>query len=196
MKTHYETLGVSKDATREEIKAAFRRLSMETHPDVARVNANAEKFKQISEANAILSNEKARKRYDFELEEATRFGFSRGQNENRGGGGGGGSGFGSHAGRNARPMTSSVAMHILDGVYKPRNLFFGVTLGFAAVALIKSCLAEPEDQSKRTGKKNLVEAWKHPVTGEWRQPAPWDVTYRKLQPTLQLVPRENVRESR
>mmetsp|Transcript_39439 Transcript_39439/g.118420 ORF Transcript_39439/g.118420 Transcript_39439/m.118420 type:complete len:95 (+) Transcript_39439:764-1048(+) len=93
-------------------------------------------------------------------------------------------------------MTSSVAMHILDGVYKPRNLLVGVTLGFAAVAFVKSCFAEEDDQSKRTGMKNLVEAWKHPVTGEWQQPAPWDATYRKLQPALHLVPRESVRGSK
>jgi len=62
MKTHYETLDVPKDASHEEIKTAFRKLSMQTHPDVAKDAANAEKFKQISEANAVLSNEKSRRR--------------------------------------------------------------------------------------------------------------------------------------
>eukprot|EP00568_Trieres_chinensis_P002771 CAMPEP_0183307986 /NCGR_PEP_ID=MMETSP0160_2-20130417/19678_1 /TAXON_ID=2839 ORGANISM="Odontella Sinensis, Strain Grunow 1884" /NCGR_SAMPLE_ID=MMETSP0160_2 /ASSEMBLY_ACC=CAM_ASM_000250 /LENGTH=70 /DNA_ID=CAMNT_0025471719 /DNA_START=202 /DNA_END=410 /DNA_ORIENTATION=- len=69
MKTHYETLGVPKTATKDEIKKAFRRLSMETHPDVAKSEANAEKFKQISEAHNVLSSDRERRRYDFDLEQ-------------------------------------------------------------------------------------------------------------------------------
>jgi curved DNA-binding protein CbpA len=57
MKTHYNTLGVPKNASKKEIKAAFCKLSLETHPDVTAGAANVEHFKQISEAHWILSNE-------------------------------------------------------------------------------------------------------------------------------------------
>jgi molecular chaperone DnaJ len=67
MKTYYNTLGVSKNASKKEIKAAFCKLSMETHPGVAAVAANVEHFKQFSEAHCILSNENEQQTYDAEM---------------------------------------------------------------------------------------------------------------------------------
>lgn len=197
MKSHYETLGLAKDASKDEIKKAFRKLSMETHPDVAKGSANAERFKQISEAHAVLSNDKKRRIYDSELQDW--FGRRRRTPPgSSGGGGGGGAGFayGPH-GNTGRPSSSYTFFHhMLDGIYKPRNLVLGITLGFASVAFVKSIFAdEDKDRLKRTGRRNLVEAWKNPATGLWETPAPWDATYRRLNPTLQLVPREQVRES-
>ncbi|MDN5569666.1 MAG: molecular chaperone DnaJ [Propionibacteriaceae bacterium] len=64
-KDYYKILGVSKDAKPEEIKKAFRKLARENHPDANPGNANAErKFKEISEANSVLSDAKKRKEYD------------------------------------------------------------------------------------------------------------------------------------
>lgn len=62
---YYATLGVSKDATQADIKKAFRRLARENHPDVNKGDAAAEKrFKEISEANEVLSDPEKRKAYD------------------------------------------------------------------------------------------------------------------------------------
>jgi curved DNA-binding protein len=62
---YYETLGVSKTATDEEIRSAFRKLARKYHPDVAKdKKAAEEKFKQINEAYEVLSDPEKRKKYD------------------------------------------------------------------------------------------------------------------------------------
>src|SRR4051812_20307377 len=62
---YYETLGVSKTATEDEIKSAFRKLARKHHPDVAKDKKSAEeKFKQINEAYEVLSDPEKRKKYD------------------------------------------------------------------------------------------------------------------------------------
>ena len=63
---YYETLGVSKGASQDEIKSAFRKLAKKHHPDLNKDNeekAEAE-FKKVQEAYAVLSDEKKRKQYD------------------------------------------------------------------------------------------------------------------------------------
>ena len=62
---YYKILGVSKNASDEEIKKAYRKLAMKYHPDHTKGNKTAEeKFKKISEAYAVLSDKKKRSQYD------------------------------------------------------------------------------------------------------------------------------------
>ena len=87
-KCYYEILGVSKTASGVEIKRSYRKLAMKYHPDRNSDNKDAEvKFKEISEAYEILSDEQKRSRYD-------QFGHA-GVNQQAGGGA---SGFGGGAG--------------------------------------------------------------------------------------------------
>ena len=61
---YYETLGVPKGASQGEIKDAFRKLARQYHPDVSKEADAEEKFKQINEAYAVLSDEEKRAAYD------------------------------------------------------------------------------------------------------------------------------------
>lgn len=64
-KDYYATLGVSRDASADEIKKAFRKLARLYHPDTAKDKKTAEaRFKEINEANEVLSDPEKRKKYD------------------------------------------------------------------------------------------------------------------------------------
>src|ERR1044071_8303260 len=64
-KDYYKTLGVSRDASADDIKKAFRKLARQYHPDVAKDKKTAEaKFKEINEAHEVLSDPEKRRRYD------------------------------------------------------------------------------------------------------------------------------------
>jgi len=74
---YYETLGVSRDASKDELKSAYRKLAMQHHPDKNPGDKEAEdKFKQISEAYNVLSDDQKRQQYDR---------FGRVENTNGGG---------------------------------------------------------------------------------------------------------------
>jgi len=84
-KDYYNILGVNKNASQDEIKAAFRKKAHEHHPDKG---GDAEKFKELNEAHQVLGNPEKRQQYD-------RFGsaYQNGQAGGPGGFGGGFSGF-------------------------------------------------------------------------------------------------------
>jgi molecular chaperone DnaJ len=90
-KDFYKVLGVSKDASAEEIKKSYRKLARQNHPDANRGDAKAEeRFKEVSEAYSVLSDPAKRKEYD---EARSLFGgaggfrFPGGQGGGQGGGG-------------------------------------------------------------------------------------------------------------
>ena len=68
-KDYYEILGVSRNATQEEIKEAYRKLALKYHPDVNKSKEAEEKFKEITEAYAVLSDPEKRRQYDMYGEE-------------------------------------------------------------------------------------------------------------------------------
>jgi molecular chaperone DnaJ len=65
---YYEVLGVPKDASKDQIKVAYRKLALQYHPDRNKAPNAEERFKEISEAYAVLSDDAKRAQYD-------RFGF-------------------------------------------------------------------------------------------------------------------------
>jgi DnaJ-class molecular chaperone len=214
-KNHYDTLNVKRDASVEEIKSRFRQLSLETHPDTARNNnnnnndnttceqaqealkrENVERFKQISHAASILTNKTKREMYDLELEQRQRLFTPHVLNEHRG----------SSLFHNARPrrkvngqQASTGFQVFLEQVFRPRNMILGSVAIYAFVTYYSSTNDYNKKQPRmmERGQPGVVaervQAWKNPQTGQWEQPAPWDPVYRNLKPTLELVPREQVR---
>jgi molecular chaperone DnaJ len=110
-KDYYGTLGVKKGATTDEIRKAFRKLARKYHPDVNPGDKKAEeKFKEISEANDVLSDDKKRKIFDQlgfysdSIDPATAEAAAKGGYGGYGGGAGyGGGGFHQGAPRGGRP---------------------------------------------------------------------------------------------
>ena len=76
MADHYEVLGVSREASVDEIKKAYRRLARELHPDVNPGADASEKFKSVTHAYDVLSDPQQRQQYDL----GPRAGFGGGQN--------------------------------------------------------------------------------------------------------------------
>ncbi|UFX98505.1 molecular chaperone DnaJ [Candidatus Gromoviella agglomerans] len=101
-KNYYEILGVSKNASQDEIKKAYRKLAMQYHPDRNSSPGAEDKFKTISNAYETLSNPDKRKMYDMHGSEGSRYSNASGFEGfsgfgNFSGGFGGGSGFGGFA---------------------------------------------------------------------------------------------------
>ena len=111
---YYEVLGVSRDADDATIKKAYRKLAKKYHPDINPGDKEAEaKFKEASEAYAVLSDAQKRKQYDQ---------FGHAAFENGGGGGAGGFDFGDMgAGAGADAGAAGANPYgddVVDGDYK------------------------------------------------------------------------------
>ncbi len=167
-KDYYKILGVNKDASDADIKKAYRKLAMKYHPDHAKGDRGSEdRFKEISEAYAVLSDKEKRRQYDtygsngfqqrysqedifknFDFSDIFKeFGFggpafnffsSQGSGGGRGFNyGGGGSPFGSRVGRHATQMKGS------DLVYE-----LPLTLGEVATGTSKTITFQHKGRSE------------------------------------------------
>lgn len=105
-KNYYEILGVDRKATEADIKSAYRKLVKMYHPDLHPNDANAAaKFKEVNEANEVLSDPQKRAAYDYELDHPGM----------RGGSGGGFSGFGGAGGFSGFGGFSDIFNDIFSG---------------------------------------------------------------------------------
>ena len=110
---YYEVLGVSKGASEEEIKKAYKKLARKYHPDMNPGDKEAEeKFKEINEANEVLSDPDKKARYD-------QFGFA-GVDPNYGAGAGGGA-YGAGGSTSATSAISSAASSAVASAARART---------------------------------------------------------------------------
>jgi len=117
-KDYYEVLGINRDASQDQIKKAYRRLAMKHHPDRNPDSKTAEdKFKELSEAYEVLSDEQKRSAYD-------RFGHA-GVDPNMGGGGAGAQGFDGFA-----DAFSDIFGDIFGGARGRSNVYRGADLRY------------------------------------------------------------------
>lgn len=159
----YRVLGVAQDASHEEIKAAFRKLSKETHPDTAGSNADPERFKQISQAASVLSNPKKRLAHDQLVQSQPTPSFARRSNR----------------GHHHHPPFFAMMM-------RPRNLLWVPVSMVVTVAALQYAVGEPSEPPP-----NLVQAWWNPRTRRYETPAPWDPLFQST--AVEQVPRNLVR---
>src|SRR3989344_3843876 len=77
-KDYYKILGIEKNASKEQIKAAYKKLAKQYHPDLNKSPDASEKFKEINEAAAVLGDDQKRQQYDQFGAEGSQFqgGFS------------------------------------------------------------------------------------------------------------------------
>ncbi len=122
MADHYETLGVSRDASLEEIKKSYRKLARKLHPDVNPSEEAAEQFKSVTHAYDVLSDSEQRQRYDMGGDQAGGMGGFGDIFETFFGGGGG---FGGAArGPRSRQERGEDALIRVD--VELRDVIFGV----------------------------------------------------------------------
>lgn len=191
--SHYDTLGVSKDATRKEIKDAYRRLSKETHPDVSsnKSSANEERFKRISAAASVLTNERRRAAYDEQIALSGPFGRGLHRHSDLTSDLGGLRAAARQGYAHGRP-TSGLPL-FFHNLLRPRTFVIG-SIAVLAYAGASEYLSGPNSKAAVLEGSDLVQAWRNPESGNYEQPAPWDPLYRKLNPTLELVPRDQVKK--
>lgn len=106
MANWYQVLGISRQATEEEMKSAYRKLAKKYHPDAHPGNQECEqKFREISEAYSILSDTDKRKEYDEKLN-----GFGKGKQTEK---------------RNEQPKTQGSGKVDFEHIHRNFEQFFG-----------------------------------------------------------------------
>jgi curved DNA-binding protein len=131
-KDYYKILGVKKNASEKEIRSAFRKLARKYHPDVNPNNKEAEeKFKEINEANEVLSDPEKRKQYDEMMDYYEKYGQWPGAAAGAGAGarGGYGPGGGAYQYRTVSPED----LNDLFGGQSPFSDFFETYFGSGGI---------------------------------------------------------------
>ena len=189
---HFKNLGLSEDASIEEVKAAYRRLAKISHPDVNKLPGAAEKFKLICTSYEILKNEETRAKYilekgygggDEEWNRGNQQQYRTNYNDVR-----------ADFDRASEKMKSEhrtkfKLMAMFEHLIHPRTLFVVVPTGIFTYWVMSSVFSRNKGTIQDDGRNPsmTVSAWKNPKTNRYEQPAPWDDEYKKYIATTPLV---------
>ncbi|MDR3240700.1 MAG: DnaJ domain-containing protein [Lactobacillaceae bacterium] len=151
----YNTLGVEKNASQDEIKKAYRKLSKKYHPDINKESGAEDKYKEVQEAYETLSDDQKRAAYD-------QFGTTGDQQQGFGGQGG----FGGFGGQGGYSDFGDIFSQMFGGAFDPNrprkgsDLQYRMTLTFEEAVFGK----ESEIEYSRTGANGQSEHKKVKVT--------------------------------
>lgn len=144
---YYAVLGVKKDATEKEIKAAYRKLARKYHPDVNPGDKTAEdKFKEISEANDVLSDKDKRQKYDLYGDQWKRISEGGFQPGSGGFGGFGRGAYGGQPGSGGFTYTTGNAGDMRDDGFG----YSGGGLGDLLSSIFGGQAGQPRERGRRT----------------------------------------------
>lgn len=192
-KDYYKILGISKDATIDEIKSSYRQLCKIHHPDIVGADNkhNLQYFQQINHAADILTNPIKRKQYDIQQE-------NNNNNPLR-------QSFYDPYRRIRRTSSSSSYQqqhgngihHTLEIIFRPRNFFIIGPITFISAITIFRWMNKQIDNNNNSldndDHDNKIQAWMNPITNQYETPAPWDPLYQQMKPKLIYIPREQVK---
>ena len=147
----------------------------------------------IETKTSVLTNPRKKAAYDQELADSSPFG--RGLHRGNGGSQHHPAWDASGGGRRRHHQRTNSQVFVAN-LMRPRTFVIGFAsvfgLAFATNALVGGPKEDVLAYGSGKGGRKMVRAWKNPSTGQWEQPAPWDPTYQRLRPTLELVPRDQV----
>lgn len=83
MRNHYEVLGISRNASQDQIKQAYRKLSKQHHPDISGGSKESEKiFLKVQEAYTVLKDTASREKYDASMDSVNQSGMHKNEHNN------------------------------------------------------------------------------------------------------------------
>ena len=178
---YHRVLNVSRDASKKEVKKAYRQLAKELHPDLNKSPDAPARFKAVQEAYDVLMDDARRAAAELDV-----------------GGGVARSGAGwqrrsaeqaaADAARRQQARDLHRTLSWFELLIHPRILF-----GALPIIIGLGYLLSP--RKNRETEKETIYAWKNPNTKRWETPAPWDTTYRTLKPELKKIDRSLVFDS-
>mmetsp|Transcript_33529 Transcript_33529/g.68552 ORF Transcript_33529/g.68552 Transcript_33529/m.68552 type:complete len:201 (+) Transcript_33529:49-651(+) len=178
-KDYHRVLGVDRNAGKDEIKIAYRDLAKQYHPDINKSPGAANKFKAVSEAFEVLTDDAKRAVAEAE-------GHGSQPPSRRGGAKASASERAANAARREQSRALLRTLSWFEILVHPRVLFI-----LAPAIFFLSLVASPPSLNRRDPEPEVL-AWFNSESKRWETPAPWDEYFRSQKPDVTLVARNKV----
>ena len=179
---YHRVLRISRNASKEDVKRAYRQLAKELHPDLNKSLDAPARFKAVQEAHDILMDDARRAAAAMDVNGADS--------------GARGSGWKNRTAQQA--AEDAARRHQARDLHRTLSWFEllvhpRILLGVFPVLIGIYFLLNP--YSRRAPDKQEILAWFNPGTKRWETPAPWDATFKALNPELKKIERSFVYDS-